>query len=40
MTSEAQNGFREKKSINTASQTFIADIQKILDNELLLMAYF
>jgi hypothetical protein len=28
MISEAQNGFREKKSDNTATQTFIEDIQK------------
>jgi hypothetical protein len=35
MISEAQNGFREKKCINTATQTFIEDIQKALDNKLL-----
>jgi hypothetical protein len=28
--SEAQNGFREKKSTNATTQTFIEDIQKAL----------
>jgi hypothetical protein len=37
MISEVQNGFREKKSINTATQTFTEDIQKPLDNKLLVM---
>jgi hypothetical protein len=39
MISEAQNGLREKKSTNTATETFIEDIQKELDNKLL-WAYF
>jgi hypothetical protein len=34
MISEAQNGFREKKSTNTATQTFIEDNHKALDNKL------
>jgi hypothetical protein len=38
--SEAQNGFRENKSTNTATQTFIEDIQKALDNRLLVMGIF
>jgi retron-type reverse transcriptase len=38
--SEAQNGFRENKSTNTATQTFIEDIQKALDNRLLVMCIF
>jgi hypothetical protein len=37
MISEAQNGIREKKSTNTAIQTFIEDIQKALDKKLLVM---
>jgi hypothetical protein len=37
MISESQNGFRGKKSTNTATQTFIEDIQKALDNKLLVM---
>jgi hypothetical protein len=37
MIPEAQNCFSENKSINTASQTFIEDIQKALDNRLLVM---
>jgi hypothetical protein len=40
LISEAQNGFREKKSTNTATQTFIEDIQKALDNKLLVMGIF
>jgi hypothetical protein len=40
MISEAQNGFREKKSTNTAKQTFIEDIQKALDNKLLVIGIF
>jgi len=31
---EAQNGFREKKSTNTAIQSFIERIQEALDSEL------
>jgi hypothetical protein len=38
--SEAQNGFEEKKSTNTAIQTFIEDIQKALDNKLLVTSTF
>jgi hypothetical protein len=37
---EAQNGFRENKSTNTATQTFIEDIQKALDNRLFVMGVF
>jgi hypothetical protein len=37
MISEAQNGFSENKFTNTATQTFIEDIQKALDNKLLVM---
>jgi hypothetical protein len=37
MISEAQNGLREKKSTNTAAQTFIEDVQKSLDNNKLLV---
>jgi hypothetical protein len=37
---EAQNGCREKKSTNTATQTFIEDIQEALDNKLLVMGIF
>jgi hypothetical protein len=40
MTSEAQNGFREKQSTKTAIQTFIEDIQKALDNKLLVTDIF
>jgi hypothetical protein len=40
MISEAQNGFREAKSTNTATQTFIEDIQKALDNKILIMSIF
>jgi hypothetical protein len=40
MISKAQNDFREKKSINTATQTFIEDIQKALDNKLSVMGIF
>jgi hypothetical protein len=36
--SEAQNGFRVKS--NAATQTFIEDIQKALDNKLLVMGIF
>jgi hypothetical protein len=38
--SGAQNGFREIKSTNTATQTFLGDIQKALDNRLLVMGIF
>jgi retron-type reverse transcriptase len=38
--SEAQNGFREKKSTDTATQTFTEDIQKALDNKLLVKGIF
>jgi retron-type reverse transcriptase len=37
MISEAQNGFRKNKSTNTATQTCIEDIQKALDNKLLVL---
>jgi hypothetical protein len=40
MISEAQNGSREKKSTNTATRTFIEDIQKALHNKLLVMGMF
>jgi hypothetical protein len=40
MISETQNGFREKKSTNTATQTFIEDIEKTLENKLLVMGIF
>jgi hypothetical protein len=40
IVSEAQNGFREKKSTNTATQTFIEDIWKPLDNKLLVKGIF
>jgi hypothetical protein len=35
-----QNGFREKKYTNTATQTFIEDIGKELDNKLLVIGIF
>jgi hypothetical protein len=38
--SEAQNGFRENTSINTATQTFIEDIQKAFDDRLFVMGVF
>jgi retron-type reverse transcriptase len=38
MISEVQNGFREKKSTNTATQNSIEDIQKALNNKLLVMS--
>jgi hypothetical protein len=34
MLNEAQNGFRENKSTDTASQTFIESIQEALDKGL------
>jgi hypothetical protein len=37
LISEAQNGFRDKKSTNTATQIFIENIQEALDNKLLVM---
>jgi hypothetical protein len=40
LISEAQNGFREKKSTNTATQTFIEDIQKALDNKRFALGIF
>jgi hypothetical protein len=40
LISEAQNGFREKKSTNTAIQTFIEDIQKALDNKRFALGIF
>jgi hypothetical protein len=40
MISEAQNGFREKKSTNTVTQTFIENIQKVLNKKLLVMSIF
>jgi hypothetical protein len=33
LISDVQNGFRWKKSAYTAIQTFIEDIQKVLDNK-------
>jgi hypothetical protein len=40
LISDAQNGFREKKSTYTAIQTFIGDIRKTLDNKQLAMGIF
>jgi hypothetical protein len=40
MISEAQNGLREKKSTNTATQTFIEAIQRALNNKLLVIGIF
>jgi hypothetical protein len=40
MISDSQNGFREKKSTNTATQTFTEDIQKTLYNKLLVTGIF
>jgi hypothetical protein len=40
MISEAENIFREKKSTNTATQTFMEDIQKTLHNKILVMSRF
>jgi hypothetical protein len=40
MISEAQSDFREKKSTYIATQTFKEDIQKALDNKLLVMSIF
>jgi hypothetical protein len=38
--SDSQNGFRENKSIEMASQAFIENIQKALDNRLLVTGLF
>jgi hypothetical protein len=40
LISDAQNGFREKKSTFTATQSFIEDVQKALDNKLFAMGIF
>jgi hypothetical protein len=40
LVSEAQNGFRGKKSTNTAIQTFIEDIQKASDNKRFALGIF
>jgi hypothetical protein len=40
MISEAQNGFRQKKSTHTATQTFVEDIYKPLENKLFVMGIF
>jgi hypothetical protein len=37
---ESQNGFRENSSIDTATQSFIEDIQHAMDNTLLVMGIF
>jgi hypothetical protein len=37
---DAQNGFRDNKSIDTAKQTFIEDKQTAMDNRLLVMGIF
>jgi hypothetical protein len=37
---EAQNGFRENKSTDMATQTLIEDIHTALDNRLLVMGIF
>jgi hypothetical protein len=33
LISNAQNGFRKNKSTSTAIQTFIGEVQKVLDNK-------
>jgi hypothetical protein len=38
--SEPQNGFRQKKSTNMTTQTYIEDMQKVLANKLLVMGIF
>jgi hypothetical protein len=38
--SNAQNGFRKNKSTYTAIQTFIGEVQKILDNKQLAFCIF
>jgi hypothetical protein len=40
LISDAQNGFREKKSTFTAIQSFIEDVQKALDNKLFALGIF
>jgi hypothetical protein len=40
LISDAQNGFREKKSTFTAIQSFIQDVQKALDNKLFALGIF
>jgi hypothetical protein len=40
LISDAQNGFREKKSAFTAIQSFIEDVQKALDNKLFALGIF
>jgi hypothetical protein len=40
LISSAQNGFRKNKSMYTAIQTFIGEVQKILDNEQLAFGIF
>ena len=37
MLTDAQNGFRDNKSIHMATQTFIEDIQRVMYNRLLVM---
>jgi hypothetical protein len=38
--SEAQHGFREKESIETASQLFMENVQEALDNQKKSYRYF
>jgi hypothetical protein len=40
LISDAQNGFREKKSTFTAIQSFIEDAQNVLDNKLFALGIF
>jgi hypothetical protein len=40
MVCEAQNGFRVETSTNTATQTFIEDVHKAINNKLLVMGIF
>jgi hypothetical protein len=40
LISNSQNGFRKNKSTYTAIQTFIGDVQKILDNKQLAFSIF
>jgi hypothetical protein len=37
---DAQNGFRDNKSIYMAKQIFIEDLQRVMDNRLLVMGIF
>jgi len=37
---DEQNGFRDNKSIYMATQTFMEDIQRVMDNRLLVMGIF